>query len=66
MAMKNDGIYRKSSYSRIITFCVEVALEHNTVKVGDTKDRKATPLSFNREEWDAFIKGVKAGEFDLP
>ncbi len=23
------------------------------------------PLEFSRDEWDAFVKGVKAGEFDV-
>ena len=64
--MKDDGVYRKSSFSRIITFCVEASLEGNTVRVRDSKNRKLAPLVFHRDEWDAFIKGVKAGEFDIP
>ena len=64
--MRDDGVYRKSSFSRIITRCVEASLEGKTVRVRDSKDRELTPLTFNRAEWDAFIKGVKAGEFDFP
>ena len=64
--MRDDGVYRKSSFSRIITWCVEASLEGNTVRVRDSKDRELMPLTFNHAEWDAFIKGVKAGEFDLP
>jgi hypothetical protein len=46
--------------------CVEVASpEADMVLVRDTKDRSKPPLAFTYAEWDAFIKGVKAGEFDL-
>ena len=31
----------------------------------DTKDpERRTALTFTRDEWDAFVKGVKNGEFD--
>ena len=31
----------------------------------DTKDpERRAALTFTREEWDAFVKGVKNGEFD--
>jgi Domain of unknown function (DUF397) len=46
--------------------CVEVgAAPDGSVLVRDSKDVNATTLTFSREEWLAFIKGVKAGEFDL-
>lgn len=46
--------------------CVEVASpEADMVLVRDTKDRSKPPHEFTRTEWIAFIKGVKAGEFDL-
>jgi hypothetical protein len=33
--------------------------------VRDTKDsQRRTELTFTHDEWDAFVKGVKAGEFD--
>lgn len=44
--------------------CVEVGrTSEGAVLVRDTKDR-AHELFFTRDEWDAFVKGVKAGEFD--
>jgi putative sterol carrier protein len=43
--------------------CVAVKLGE-TVQLRDTKDSKDTTLSFSRYEWDAFLQGVKKGEFD--
>ncbi|GAY09344.1 DUF397 domain-containing protein [Pseudonocardia sp. N23] len=45
--------------------CVEVGLSPDgTVLVRDSKDEGQTTLAFSRDEWVAFVKGVKAGEFD--
>ena len=46
--------------------CVEVSHVEDQVLVRDSKDPSQTPLSFTYSEWDAFIAGVKAGEFDRP
>lgn len=45
--------------------CVEVAYKDGYVAVRDSKDPKKTTLVYTIEEWDAFIKGAKAGEFDF-
>jgi Domain of unknown function (DUF397) len=56
----------KSSASSV-TGCVEVAhLPSGLVGLRDSKDRDKPPYVFNRQEWAAFITGVKSGEFDLP
>lgn len=47
-----------------IRVCVAVRIG-DTVDVRDSKDSKSPTLSFTHAEWDAFIKGVKLGEFDL-
>ncbi|GIM97965.1 DUF397 domain-containing protein [Paractinoplanes toevensis] len=46
--------------------CVEVAdLTDGGAAVRDTKDKGAGPiLWFTAAEWDAFLGGVKDGEFD--
>jgi hypothetical protein len=45
--------------------CVEVAaLTGGRVAVRDSKDRSKPPHVFTQDEWDAFVAGVKAGEFD--
>jgi len=45
--------------------CVSVKINKDTVQVRDTKDSNKTTLPFNHDEWRLFIKGEKAGEFDL-
>jgi hypothetical protein len=57
--------FRKSSYSNDQLGCVEVA----TAPDGgwwlrDTKDRTTPAHHYPSTEWDAFIRGVKDGEFD--
>jgi hypothetical protein len=47
--------------------CVEVAMEapDGEVWVRDSKDGEEGPiLAFTRQEWEEFLAGVKAGEFD--
>jgi len=59
--------FKKSSFSVNDGECVEAALAPSGgVYLRDTKDRSKPAHEFNAEEWDAFIKGAKAGEFDLP
>jgi hypothetical protein len=46
--------------------CVEVAqLERGDVAIRDSKDEAGPVLRSVPGEWQAFIAGVKAGEFDL-
>lgn len=44
--------------------CVGVVLDE-AVRVVDTKAADGPELRFTREEWAAFVAGVKNGEFDL-
>lgn len=46
--------------------CVEVAVSSRRVLVRDSKDPLGPTLTFSAAEWNAFVLGVKAGEFDLP
>ena len=54
-----------SSPGRPTPRCVAVAIKGNTVAVRDTKDATKNTLQFTSEEWDAFVSGVKNGEFDV-
>ena len=46
--------------------CVEVAhLANGSVAVRDSKDVRKAAHVFDRDEWSAFITGVKNGEFDV-
>ncbi|KUL40475.1 DUF397 domain-containing protein [Actinoplanes awajinensis] len=45
--------------------CVEVAGNlPGIVALRDSKDPAGAPLVFSHAEWDAFLDGVRAGEFD--
>lgn len=57
--------YKTSSFCSLGD-CVEVGqFPGGSVTVRDTKDlERRVALTFTRDEWDAFVKGVKAGEFD--
>ncbi|MBF8185054.1 DUF397 domain-containing protein [Nonomuraea sp. K274] len=57
--------WRKSSYSGSGDNCVEVAaLPDGSQAVRDSKEPDGPVLTFTPGEWDAFVKGVKDGEFD--
>ena len=55
----------KSSLSYHNGTCVEVAgLEDEIIRVRDSKNPRGGILSFTPAEWDAFVGGVRNGEFD--
>jgi hypothetical protein len=63
-----DTAFRKSSMSGQFdgnSNCVEVAIAADAIGVRDSKNRTQATLRFTRSEWIAFVKGVKAGEFDV-
>ncbi|MEV4414829.1 DUF397 domain-containing protein [Catellatospora sp. NPDC049609] len=43
--------------------CVEVALIGQDIALRDSKDPSGPVLRFTRQEWDAFVAGVGAGDF---
>lgn len=65
------GLWLKSSFSNGTggSNCVEV--KHKTGRMISIRDSKQNDdpyqkeLNFTPEEWQAFIDGVKSGEFDL-
>ncbi|TQM10802.1 DUF397 domain-containing protein [Pseudonocardia kunmingensis] len=60
------AVWRKSSFSggNGGNGCVEVAaLPGGDVAVRDTKDRARAPHRHSGEAWQAFLTGVRAGEF---
>jgi hypothetical protein len=57
--------WAKSSFSNSSRpNCVEVKLLPGGVLVRDSKSPAGPWLLFTHAEWDAFIRGVHAGEFD--
>lgn len=62
-----DKDFKKSSYTGTDRWaCVEVAHREKVVAVRNTTDPRKTTVRFTEEEWNAFLKGVKNGEFDCP
>ncbi len=60
-----DTAFRTSSYSNDEKACVEIAVAADGGRwLRDTKDRTRPAHYFTPVEWDAFIRGVKAAEFD--
>jgi hypothetical protein len=59
--------WKKSSFSGASGDCVEVVedLDDGLIYVRDSKNVDGPQLIFNRGEWQAFLDGAKAGEFDL-
>ncbi len=57
--------FRKSTRSGNNGACVEVGTCDCGVQVRDSKDQTGPVLTFTHPEWNAFLAGVAAGEFDL-
>jgi hypothetical protein len=55
----------KSSYSSPNGNCVELAVLGDGVGLRDSKDRSGPVLRFTPSEWEAFVSGVRDGEFDI-
>lgn len=57
--------WSKSSFSGGAENCVEVAIASDGGRwLRDTKDRSRPAHYFSPDEWQAFIAGVKDGQFD--
>jgi len=57
--------WKKSSLSYANGNCVEVAgLSGDLIGLRDSKDARGPVLRFTPAEWDAFLGGVRNGEFD--
>jgi hypothetical protein len=65
----SNAQWRKSTKSGANGNCVEVATNlldtQNVVLLRDSKNPDAGVFAFNRGEWEAFIGGVREGEFNL-
>lgn len=56
--------WRKSTFSTANGDCVELAATPDGVDVRDSKNPDGPVLHFTRREMVAFLRGVKAGQFD--
>ena len=60
-----ERAWRKSSRSQY-NACVEVCFLDDRVPLRNSRDPEGPVLVFTAPEWDAFVEGVKLGEFDRP
>ncbi len=59
--------FSRSSFCGGEAACAETAHDHSTDEflIRDSKNPDSPVLRFTRDEWSAFIKGAKNGEFDV-
>jgi hypothetical protein len=58
--------WRRTSYcTGAASTCVEVAIGAQMVTVRDSKVLASPILRFTIDEWRAFVRGVRAGEFEV-
>jgi hypothetical protein len=68
--MSSDGASKTKHLSwRRASFCasnecVEVAPHNGMIVMRDSTGHQGQMLHYTAEEWQSFIRGVKAGEFD--
>ena len=58
--------WHKSSYSGYNGDCLQARLEDGMVRVRDSKNPDGPVIEFTPREWEDFLAGAKAGEFNLP
>jgi hypothetical protein len=62
----HGATWRKSSHSNGATNCVEVAvLADGRVGVRHSRRPDGAVIVYSRSEWEAFLAGVKAEEFEV-
>jgi|ETN02SMinimDraft_2_1059926.scaffolds.fasta_scaffold195118_2 hypothetical protein len=65
---QTDSEFKTSTVSKHVPFgpaCVAVRRDNDCVRVTGTKPHnRDKQLIFSRDEWSAFIEGVKMNEFD--
>lgn len=62
-----DADFKKSTMSPPTTYpcCVEVAHKDDVIAVRNSIDLTKKTVFFTKAEWQAFVAGVKNGEFDV-
>ena len=66
MANMSSATWRRSSRcDNSGGSCVEVMHLGDQVLTRDSKDPEGRPQVYSREEWTAFVAGIKLGEFDI-
>jgi len=56
----------KSSFCTSSANCVETRMHTDgSVDIRNSRDPQGPVVSFTKDEWTAFLSGVRSGEFDL-
>ncbi|HKT01523.1 MAG TPA: DUF397 domain-containing protein [Rugosimonospora sp.] len=63
--MDAGGAWVKSAASGDGNSCVEAQVMVTGVNLRDSKGRTGPVLSFDTEQWEAFLAGARGGEFNL-
>lgn len=56
-------VWRKASFCASGE-CVEVTQRNGMIVLRDSKEPRGSVLYYTTEEWQSFVRGIKAGEFD--
>ncbi|MFI6452153.1 DUF397 domain-containing protein [Streptosporangium amethystogenes] len=64
--LANTAWWKSSRSQGTTDNCVEVAFASGLVAVRDSKDPGGAVLSFSSNGWAAFLRCIKAGDFDTP
>jgi Domain of unknown function (DUF397) len=62
-SLLHAAVWRKSSYSSPSGNCVEAAMLADGVAVRNSRFPDGPALIFTDAEWDAFVRGIKDGDF---
>ena len=57
--------WQRSKACGASTACVQIAKVGDNIAVSDSKDPNSAVLFYNKEEWEAFVTGVKKEEFEF-
>jgi hypothetical protein len=63
---RGDVVWRRSSICEGATGCVEVAFVDGGVLLRSSRVPDGPVVRFDNDEWDVFVRGVKAGDFEPP
>jgi hypothetical protein len=66
MSPRDQGWFISSYSTTNSNTCVSVRFVDGTAQVRDDKEPDGPVLVFNRGEWEAFLLGAFAGEFEMP
>jgi hypothetical protein len=58
-----DPAWRRSSYCANGE-CLEIKPQGGKIFLRNSRDWRGRTLRYTTEEWQSFVRGVKAGEFD--